>query len=92
MYHACINIVRRSEPSFLVKLVIIGKESFRHDTKDTTMLENDTTIEQQIAIWHRSTYDANDVELLGVVKLMYDSVFSSHKEGLLGIEILTRIA
>ena len=56
------------------------------------MLENDTTIEQQIAIWHRSTYDANDVELLGVVKQLYHSLFSSHKEGLLGKEILTRIA
>ena len=56
------QVLSRGKPAFLIKLAVVWKISLRYNTENLPMLDNNTTIEQQVARYHRRTYDRDDIE------------------------------
>ncbi|CUP32778.1 Uncharacterised protein [Segatella copri] len=56
------QVLSRSKPAFLIKLAVVWKICLRYNTENLSMLDNDTTIEQQVARYHRRTHDRDDIE------------------------------
>ena len=86
------EILSRCKPPLLIELTVVRQVGLWHDAQYLSLLNDDCTVEQQIASHDRSAHDGDDIEFAGEIEQHHHALFRCLQQDLLAEKVLTGIS